>query len=51
MELEPAIIPEVLAVEQLQFIGYQRVIAEAQDRRDDLVGFQRELPFLADVVR
>jgi hypothetical protein len=40
------VIPEILAMEQLQLIGNQGIIALPQDRGDRLVGVERELPFL-----
>jgi hypothetical protein len=37
------VVPEILAVEQLQLIGDQGIIALPQDRGDRLVGLEREL--------
>jgi len=37
------VVPEILAVEQLQLIGDQGKIALPQDRGDRLVGLEREL--------
>ena len=47
----PGVIPEILAVEQLQLVGNQWIIAVQQDRGDRLVGLERELPFLPHVIR
>jgi hypothetical protein len=46
------IVAKILAVQQLQLIGHLRVIAAAQDRRDNLLGLEvRELPFLPHIER
>ena len=40
---------EILAVEPLQLVGDQGIIALPQDRDDRLIGLERELPFLPHV--
>ena len=45
------LVPEIFAVEQLQLIGNQWKIALPQDRGDRLIGVERELPFLPNVIR
>ena len=45
------VVPEILAVEPLQLIGDQRIIALPQDRGDRLVSLERELPLLPHVIR
>lgn len=45
------VVPEILAVEQLQLVGDQGIIALPQDRSERLVSLERELPFLPHVIR
>lgn len=44
------VVPEILAVEQLQLVGDQGIIALPQDRSERLVNLERELPFLSLVI-
>ena len=45
------VVPEILAVEQLQLVWHQGINAVPQDRGDRLVSLERELPLLPHVIR